>query len=161
MSKRIVPHNQDLRNQAISLVCNGQVSKDGKDGQCFVSTADGLYLANTTSCSCSEQPCVHTIAADLYNRARYTVKTIIERRRISLTRLSWILEDDLTQTTDTAVADRLTICLAVCEQLHQEMLDASRRQARFHSSYCVSLAGLTRRDGRNWSTSRRERRGHG
>ena len=149
MSKEIVPQNQELRKTAMAMVIHGLVSRDGKDGQCLISTDDGLYLANATACTCSEQPCPHTLAADLYNRARYTVETILERRNISHITLSWIIEDDLeANVTDPDLADKMELCLAVCQQLHREMLADRRRDShRFQSSYVVSLAGLTRADG--------------
>ncbi len=160
MSTTIISQNQELYNQAVAMVVSGQVSRDGRDGQCFISTEDGLHLANDTACTCGQQPCPHSLACNLYNRARYAVETILERRpNLSIVQLAWIIEDDLqSNVTDPSLADKLTMCLAVCHQLHQAELDARRNQPRFQSSYTVSLAGLTRRHGQLWSQSRRERR---
>ena len=148
MSKEIVPQNQELRKAAIAMVIRGQVTRNGRADQCFISTDDDLYLANATACTCSGQPCAHTIAASLYTWARHAVETILERHPIlSIEQVSWLLEDGLQATTNPDVADRLEIGLAVCRQLHCEMINAWKAEPRFQSSYTVSLTGLTRADG--------------
>jgi hypothetical protein len=150
MGNTSVSQDQQKRKLAMEMIISGQVSPNGRPGQVFVQAEHGLYLANSTACTCPDPNCPHILAANLYNRARHTVEVLLERRRpLWLPQIAWIIEDDLQSATDPALAEKLTLCLAVCQQMHREVLEASRNEPRFQSSYTVSLAGLTRKMGQN------------
>ena len=136
MSNTIVPQNEDLHKVAKAMVIRGQVSRDGKNGQCFISTEDGLYLANATACTCSQQPCPHTLAAATYNDIRERVERVLASRSddhpISL---FWRLHEHLPAVTDPTLADKIEIALVICQQLHRE-----QRKGEINTFYSVSAS---------------------
>ena len=91
---------------------------------------------------------------DLHNRARLALDELRRRHpSLSIVEIARLLAEALETATGPMVA-RLQAGLAICNQIHRE----EPRAPHIQSSYPVSLAGLTRRDGRNWSMSGRERR---
>ncbi len=137
MSNTIVTQNQDLRKTAIAMIIRGQVSRDGRDGQCFVSTDDSLYLANATACTCGRQPCPHTLAAAMYNDVRERVERLLAQRGDAPPMsLFWRLRDHLPAVADPELADKIKMTLAICQQLHRE-----ERRKELNTFYSVCAAG--------------------
>jgi hypothetical protein len=138
-----VAQDEQKRKLAMDMITSGHVSPDGQPGQVFIQEEHGLYLANSTACTCSDPLCPHTLAADLYNRARHTVEQMLERWQPAwLPQIAWAIEDDLQRVADPALAEKLTLCLALCQQMHLEALEESRNEPRFQSSYPVNIRGI-------------------
>ena len=88
---------------------------------------------------------------DLHNCAQQAVAELQRRHpNLSIVEIARLLAEVLETATGPMVA-RLQAGLAICNQIHRD----EPRAPHFQSSYPVSLAGLTRQDGRNWSTSGR------
>ncbi|MBM4467795.1 MAG: hypothetical protein FJ014_19970, partial [Chloroflexi bacterium] len=97
MSENIIHQTDNFRKQqAIAMILAGQVSPNGQPNTVFVQTDDSLYAATATACTCSDAPCPHTLAADIYLRARRTIEQMIERwAPASLPQIARAIEDDL------------------------------------------------------------------
>ena len=92
---------------------------------------------------------------DIHNRAQQAVAELRRRHpNLSIVEIARLLREALEAATNPASIERLNHGLAACDQIHRE----SPRAPHHQSSYPVSLAGLSRQDGRNWSGSGRERR---
>jgi len=127
MSENIIHQTDNFRKQqAIAMILAGQVSPNGQPNTVFVQTDDSLYAATATACTCSDAPCPHTLAADIYLRARRTIEQMIERwAPASLPQIARAIEDDLRgRVTDPDMATKCEICLAICRQMYHEALDA-------------------------------------
>ena len=139
MSKEIVPQNQELRKAAIAMVIRGQVARNGKAGQCFISTETGLYLANSTACTCGQLPCPHTLAAATYNDIRERVERLLAQRGddhpMSMFQR---LREHLPEVTKPDLADKIQVALVVCQQLHRE---ERKREINTFYSVCASSGG--------------------
>ena len=140
MSKEIVPQNQELRKAAMAMVIRGQVTRNGKDGQCFISTDDGLYLADEAACTCGTGPCAHTLAAAMYNDYRERVERLLASRSDDHpTSMFWRLRNHLPVVTDPELADKIRMTLAICQQLHRE---ERKREINTFYSVCASSGGV-------------------
>ena len=88
---------------------------------------------------------------DIHNHARLALDELRRRHpNLSIVEIARLLAEVL-ETATGPMAARLQAGLAICNQIHQK----EPRAPHIQSSYPVSLAGLTRQDGRNWSTSGR------
>ena len=136
-TKSIAQSHEERKRQAFDLVIRGQVSRDGRDGQCFISTNDGLYLANSTACTCSEQPCPHTLATKIYNDIRERVGRVLARRGDDHPMsLFWRLHEHLPEVTKPDLVDKIQVALVICQQLHRE-----ERKRELNTFYSVCAAG--------------------
>ena len=89
---------------------------------------------------------------DIHNHARLALDELRRRHPgLSITEIARLLAEAEALATELITVARLQAGLAICNQIHRDAPRAPHPQ----SSYPVSLAGLTRRDGRNWSTSGR------
>ena len=91
---------------------------------------------------------------NIHNHARLALEELRRRHPgLDIVEIARLMAEVLETATGPMVA-RLQAGLAICNQIHRD----EPRAPHFQSSYPVSLAGLTRQDGRNWSMSGRERR---
>ncbi len=91
---------------------------------------------------------------EIHNHARQALAELQRRHpALSIVEVARLLAEALETATGPMVT-RLQAGLAICNQIHRESPRATHRQ----SSYPVSLNGLTRQDGRNWSMGGRGRR---
>ena len=88
---------------------------------------------------------------DIHNHARLALDELRRRHpNLRIVEIARLLAEALDTATGLTEA-RLQAGLAICNHIHRDAPRAPHPQ----SSYPVSLAGLTRRDGRNWSASGR------
>jgi len=136
MDDQIIAQNEDQR-KAIHMIITGQVTKNGKAGQCFISTEDGLFLATSTACTCGQQDCPHTVAAEMYNDIRQRVTAFLQRHNNEHPmKLFWRLRDYLPSVTDPHRVDLIQMTLRICQQLHAE-----ERKHEINTFYSVCAAG--------------------
>ena len=138
MSNTIISQNTGRSKTAIHLITTGQVTPNGREGQCFISTDDGLYLATATACTCGQQPCPHTLAAAIYNHWRARTTAFLKRHNEQPMTLFWRLRDELDTITTQNLASKIEIVLTICQQLHRE---ERKREINTFYSVCASSGG--------------------